>query len=256
MSRLLHGSATSLTALLPRLLHLPTPLTLTQTQNNLQIPTSPHSALRTFLSSDTWRKSPSWWTGWRWSIARDALSYGCFFAAFDITRRLGLRVKGLFGGGIQSTWGEVLVLDLPIWREGQGTSSPEQTPTIARIAQAGTIVTGGVMASLLAEFSSRPFRACQKIMSSSGTTLSSLNGNGKVVRLPNPIIQTLRAQGIRPFLYPDDPPQNSTKPVERSLRITKQGRVGRLLTRVGWRMAAVGPWGFGFLVWAWVGGEV
>jgi cyanate permease len=34
------------------------------------------------------------------------------------------------------------------------------------------------------------------------------------------------------------------------------GRLTGALKRVGWRMAAVGPWGFGFLVWAYVGGEV
>jgi len=40
------------------------------------------------------------------------LSYSVFFAAFDMSRRVGLRVKALSGGDTQSDWNNILVLDL------------------------------------------------------------------------------------------------------------------------------------------------
>lgn len=63
----------------------------------------------------------------------------------------------------------------------------------------------------------------------------------------HPVMEVYRNKGFRPFVFPDTPVQ---------LEAVVQNRLGRVLKRVGWRLAAVGPWGFGFLVWAWVGGEV
>jgi hypothetical protein len=58
-------------------------------------------------------------------------------------------------------------------------------------------------------------------------------------------MEMYRTQGLRPFLRKDG-----------GNAIVKQRGVGQMVKRLGWRLAAVGPWGFGFLVWAWVGGEV
>lgn len=66
--RLIQQSATSLTSFLIRVLRLPLPNIPTVEP----IPSSPYQAVKNFLSSERWRKSPSWWTGWRWTAGRDA----------------------------------------------------------------------------------------------------------------------------------------------------------------------------------------
>ncbi|WWD22823.1 hypothetical protein CI109_107317 [Kwoniella shandongensis] len=287
--RFLHQSTSSLTLLFGRLTGLPLPNV--PPAFDASQPATPLQAIRNLFSSDAWRKNPSWWTGWRWAIARDALSYSCFFAAFDMTRRVSLRMKALFGGNIEKDWDNFLVIDFPSDSDRKDSTLSSRSmaathnvnaetkpsvPTIARVAQATTIVTGGIMASLLAEFVGRPFRACQRIMQLDtqarsaaqveARMASGMSTNGNVTRpvvtlrelasrRPNPIIQTFVTKGFRPFLYPDNPPSpTTTKPIDNALM--RDGRMKRMVKRVGWRLAAVGPWGFGFLVWAWVGGEV
>lgn len=122
-----------------------------------------------------------------------SVSYACFFAAFDLSRRTALRIRGMFS----------------------------REDTMGRVAQAGTIVAGGVSASLVAEVAGRPFREAQRL-----------------ARQKQSVRQAIR-HDWRPFL-----------------RNTQPKLAGSLSRRVAWRLAAVGPWGFGFLVWAWVGGEV
>ncbi|WVR03293.1 hypothetical protein IAU60_000284 [Kwoniella sp. DSM 27419] len=264
--RFLQQYTTSLTAMAAQFLHLPIKVHQIPKGFDPAQPATPVQAIRNLFASGTWRKSATWWNGWRWAVTRDALSYSCFFAAFDVTRRVGLRVKALFGGNIESDWNNILVLDF-----GEGGAADKcndeddhKVPTIARVAQATTIVTGGVIASILAEMAGRPFRACQRII-----YLNDLASKQAVARLRqgtqpilvggpaepvNPILRTFREKGLRPFLQPDKPPPSSTKPIDGAIQ--RQGAMKRMMKRVGWRMAAVGPWGFGFLVWAWVGGEV
>ncbi|WWD05971.1 hypothetical protein V865_004056 [Kwoniella europaea PYCC6329] len=265
--RFLHQSTTSLTSMAAKFLNLPirnVPKAFDASQ-----PATPIQAIKNLFASETWRKSHSWWTGWRWAVARDALSYSCFFAAFDVTRRVGLRVKALFGGSIQPSWDNFLVLDFPSYEQQSSSSqtiTQQPVPTIARVAQATTIVTGGVLASILAELVGRPFRACQRIMSvdsqmqleaakryKAGVEPILIGGKGFGGKW-EPIIKTYRQKGLRPFLQPDKPPALSTQPIEPMVQ--RQSKMTRMAKRVGWRLAAVGPWGFGFLVWAWVGGEV
>jgi hypothetical protein len=164
------------------------------------------------------------------------LSYGVFFAAFDITRRCGLRMKALFGGSTNPEWNNILTITRP----GDDTPSdiPKSTPTRARVAQATTIVAGGITASVLAELAGRPFRTCQRLM-------TERNNSPGLLSKGNPVIEMYRTQGLRPFLRKDG-----------ANAIIRQRGVGQMVKRLGWRLAAVGPWGFGFLVWAWVGGEV
>jgi hypothetical protein len=66
--RLIQQSATGLTSLLVRVLRLP----VKGIPSTESIPSSPLQAVKNFLSTETWTKSPSWWTGWRWSVGRDA----------------------------------------------------------------------------------------------------------------------------------------------------------------------------------------
>lgn len=167
------------------------------------------------------------------------LSYGVFFAAFDITRRCGLRMKALFGGSTNPEWNNLLTITRPS-DDIASNGGPKATPTRARVAQATTIVAGGVTASILAEIAGRPFRTCQRLM----TEQAHASGSGLLVR-GNPVLEMYRRQGIRPFLRKDG-----------TAMIIRERGVGQMAKRLGWRLAAVGPWGFGFLVWAWVGGEV
>lgn len=144
-------------------------------------------------------------------------------------------MKNLFGGSHQSDWDNFVSFTLSgnASDATEQRSTPSQTPTVARVAQATTIVAGGITASLVAEMAGRPFKACQRI--SQNATESSAH----------PIRDVYRTQGSRPFLFPD------------AVKMTPQSkRLSQVAKRVGWRLAAVGPWGLGFLVWAWVGGEV
>ena len=164
------------------------------------------------------------------------LSYGVFFAAFDITRRCGLRMKALFGGSTNPEWNNILTITRP--DDDIAGDEPKATPTRARVAQATTIVAGGITASVLAEMAGRPFRTCQRLMTEQQNSPGLLSKG-------NPVIEMYRRQGLRPFLRKDG-----------AGAIVRQRGIGPMAKRLGWRLAAVGPWGFGFLVWAWVGGEV
>ncbi|ORX34983.1 hypothetical protein BD324DRAFT_110123 [Kockovaella imperatae] len=228
--KLLRDSASSITSILLRVLQLPLPKPAT----TVNTPASPLQALKQFLSSESWVKSPSWWTGWRWAMARDAISYSVFFAAFDVTRRVALRVRGFMTGTYEQSWSNFILFS-PRQPTPNDEDSSGHAPTSARVAQAVTIVTGGVMASVAAEVVSRPIRASQKILSGPEALSSRY-----------PLLHTYKTQGIKPFIRS-----------ETSLaRIASESPLRRAVKRLGWRMAAVGPWGFGFLVWAWVGGEV
>lgn len=180
--------------------------------------------------------------------AGDSVSYGVFFASFDVTRRCGLRVKALFGGQSDPTWSNIMsITSSPnqLSTYSSTSSSPSATPTRARVAQATTIVAGGVTASILAEIVGRPFRTCQRLMT---MTEHHSPGPRPSAAGRNPILEMYRAQGLRPFFRKNGLDPAASKSVERGL--------GRMMKRFGWRLAAVGPWGAGFLVWAWVGGEV
>lgn len=180
------------------------------------------------------------------------VSYGVFFASFDVTRRCGLRVKALFGGQSDPNWSNILSITTtnpstyPSSTSSDPSSSRTPTPTRARVAQATTIVAGGVTASILAEIVGRPFRTCQRLMTEHQhpDTRPSVAGKG----FRNPVFELYKSQGLRPFFRKHGALSAPVKSGERGL--------GRMMKRFGWRLAAVGPWGAGFLVWAWVGGEV
>ncbi|WVQ74024.1 hypothetical protein IAR50_003605 [Cryptococcus sp. DSM 104548] len=290
--RLIHQSTTSWVNILARFVHLPVPKTPDNMKGNS---VTPVQAMKNFFSDDAWRRNRNWWIGWRWAVARDALSYSCFFAAFDVTRRVGLRVKGMFGGNIEHDWDNIFVVDfddhahdkstspssisqnpsssLPTYRP---TGDQPQAPTLARVAQAATIVTGGVLASLLAQAAGRPFRECQRIMQLDDRAWARRAARGETVATrphfwqallkprpggrPHPILNALQTNGLRPFIRSEAEIQSAQMKRELAQEAQAQGRirgmVGTVVKRVGWRVASVGPWGCGFLVWAWIGGEV
>lgn len=212
------------------------------------------------------------------------LSYSCFFAAFDVTRRVALRVKALFGGNIEHGWENIFIIEFPDDHPQSASPSISNSPakyrpdsdqpqarTIARVAQATTIVTGGIIASYLAQMAGRPLRTCQRIMmlderermraekaqgraqaGGAGSVSSSNSSNTLRRGKPHPILEVLRTKGIRPFIHSEGLLQSA--PMKEAFQ--QEGRLVRTMKSVGWKMAAMGPWGFGFLVWAWVGGEV
>lgn len=71
--RFISQSASSITVQVTNFLHLPTP----KTAQALGPPaSSPSEAFKNLISNSNWRKSPSWWRGWRWAVARDACVVG------------------------------------------------------------------------------------------------------------------------------------------------------------------------------------
>lgn len=67
--RFIQQSASSVTAMTFRFLHLPLP----KTAAALGPPAkSVREAFDTLLARSSWHKSNSWWSGWRWAIGRDA----------------------------------------------------------------------------------------------------------------------------------------------------------------------------------------
>lgn len=200
------------------------------------------------------------------------MSYGVFFATFDITRRLGLRVKALFGGQIQPGWDNFISFDssdstspestsatsssLPTYYRPDNLLAPSSTPTRARVAQAVTIVTGGVTASILAELAGRPFRTCQRVMTAHAPPSATLQ---PMAKWQHPIYELYRTEGLSPFFRREGVQPISANALDAipSDRNRAAGtRLKRVAMRVGWRVAAVGPWGLGFLCWSWAGGEL
>lgn len=186
-------------------------------------------------------------------------SYGMFFATFDITRRLGLRVKSVvsrrLGGPVDGSaqGAESKAAEL----RAAAIAPPSQTPTSARLAQALTIVTGGVVAAHLAELSGRPFRACQRYAGTATAEREKMRAAGKPVpdRYKRPIRFVWREHGLRAFTHRDDAPLAAKHQAEAQAKGGLQ-IVARFAGRVVWRVASVGPWGLGFLMFAWIGGEV
>lgn len=186
-------------------------------------------------------------------------SYGIFFATFDITRRVGLRVKSVMsrraGGPVDGSaqGAESKAAEL----RAAAIAPPSQTPTSARLAQAVTIVTGGVVAAHFAEISGRPFRACQRYAGTATAERARQEAAGKPVseRYRRPIRYVWQQHGLRAFLHRDEPPLAAKHQAEAQAKGVI-GVAARVAGRVVWRIASVGPWGLGFLMFAWIGGEV
>ncbi len=193
------------------------------------------------------------WRGVRWGIARDGVSYAVFFAAFDGSRRTGLEVKKMM------MWRDPLSDSKDTVAIGNGEASLTSAPTSARLAQATTLVFGGISASLLAEFTSRPFRKLEsfsrrKEARAPGLEFSAhpnrgivrpFNRTGGVINMTGRLI---KEQGWKSLFRN---PAGLSRPTEKGWQ-----KVSGKMSRLGWRFAGVAPWGLGFLVFAYVGGEV
>lgn len=217
------------------------------------------------------------WQGVKWTISRDAVAYGVFFAAFDISRRAGLEVKVIVSERIAAkhNTGQVFVQDAD-------TGNTPKAPTSARIAQAACLVTGGVSASILAEYASRPFRILEEVAKiqkrvalasglkltgnppTSAMTMKSVNAPSEI-KTSKLMTEMYRRQGVRGFFQNPAEfhtahlhPELQKEQARMTANVSKASKAnkGLALGRLGWRLVGVAPWGFGFLVYAYLGGEV
>lgn len=126
---------------------------------------------------------------------------------------------------------------------------PSETPTAARVAQAVTIVMGGVAAASAAELAGRPFRKARRLAMRAQVERTNLPAGTAVdFKLKHPVMAFYKTNGLKGFFKTDKPPQPPAKGFS--------GIALRICSRIGWRIAAMGPWGAGFLIFAWIGGEV
>ncbi|KAJ9104054.1 hypothetical protein QFC19_004188 [Naganishia cerealis] len=200
------------------------------------------------------------WHGVRWVISRDAVGYGLFFASFDVSRRAGLAVKA---------WLTPVERRTLTPKDAAKTLNPEPlAPTSARIAQALCLVTGGISASFLAEFIGRPIRRIEDLYKAKERQASGLHftshpttgavkpfnsGSERIVR------NALREHGVSYFFRSaadHHGPVALQEARKTGQTVAKRLTAAARLQRFGWRLIGVGPWGFGFLVFAYLGGEI
>lgn len=89
------------------------------------------------------------WDGWRWGLGKDICGFAVFFAIFDLTRRVALAAKLRSQKFVESTRITYFA----------GEQPRRHTP---RVVHATTLVTGGVVAGLAYEMTSRPWDAARK----------------------------------------------------------------------------------------------
>jgi hypothetical protein len=214
------------------------------------------------------------WHGLRWSIARDGVAYAVFFAAFDASRRAGLEVKRLMSSPSVLTSELKRVNrdddgDTIIIRSSVNASPSTSAPTSARLTQASVLVLGGISASLMAELASRPFRNLESFSRRHRHRAQGLEfhstpndvqgrvkpfarsgGGDSVMTMTKDLVRSEGWNGLwrNPAIVP------GTRVVD--LKLSRGKRVVEGARRFAWRLAGVAPWGLGFLVFAYVGGEV
>ena len=263
------------------------------------------------------------WNGVRHVMVRDALGYALFFSTFDVSRRVGLGVKAWLtpenpalvplvaaytttAAATTTPRGADSRRSVPNDSRthaspGDGQDHPiedllglhPKAPTRARLAQAGVLVLGGISASFLAEFITRPARKVEDLAKlaanraapstlefttlnppshhsgqtrptttttptpTTTTTTTAATSNGKVWPL---VKATWKREGIHGFFRDPatlhTPLQASSSSPSGATRLTMLDKVKTTATRFGWRLVGVGPWGIGFVIFAYLGGEV
>jgi hypothetical protein len=197
------------------------------------------------------------------------LGFGMFFSAFDVSRRLGLGVKAML-----TPEKTMILMDSDAGNLGKGQMVDDfglhpVAPTKARLAQAACLVAGGITASFLAEFVTRPIRKLEDLAKIKENRAPGLEFKAKPTHIRGairpfqssilPLVRrTVHDEGLKGFFR--NPAALHTPLSDRAFvnRIPLRGlqRVKMRLTKLGWRLVGVGPWGFGFLIFAYVGGEV
>jgi hypothetical protein len=234
---------------------------------SLGLPSSPQEVKQFFGFGQGIRKA---WKGVRFAMVRDALGYALFFSTFDVSRRVGLAVKAFL-----TPENTVVLMDRA--RTGLGGRTGEvvdeyglhpTAPTSARLAQAACLVTGGISASFLAEFVTRPIRRIEDLVKLKENRAPGLEFKAKPTRIRGivrpyqgsvlPLIkETFKKEGLNGFFR--NPTELHTPLSDKaSSRRPVSGleRANMRLKRFGWRLIGVGPWGVGFVMFAYLGGEV
>lgn len=211
-------------------------------------------------------------------MVRDAIGYAFFFSTFDVSRRVGLAVKAWL------TPNEQLVLVGNNYNFNNnalsdvGSASGEivdeyglhpKAPTRARLAQAACLVTGGISASFLAEYATRPIRKIEDLAKLKNTRAPGLEFKAQAHANPSrirglvrpfqsgvlPLMRsTFKKEGLRGFFRnpaelhtplsdkPGGMTSMATKLGPRGADVRGMERVKMRLTRFGWRLVGVGPW--------------
>ncbi|CED82172.1 Mitochondrial carrier domain [Phaffia rhodozyma] len=205
------------------------------------------------------------WQGWRWGAAKDAVGYGLFFATFDTSRRLALHVRHLIEATQSDASRSVDVVEntSPKVKAFFGiedrTRRKSTDKNHSRVDDEDPEEEGGLgyEGSKWARVGQATVLILFPIVSTSNTSLAP------------PPIQPLRTHRTQRVIKPT---WEASLPRAIPL-ITKTWKKkgpkyffgpqkgenlggGGPWKRFGWRLVGVAPWGCGFLVFAWVGGEV
>lgn len=154
-------------------------------------------------------------------IWSDIKGFAVFFSLFELTRQTALAVRSK---------AEQLVSRL---ETKQGTESH-----IPRIVHGTCLVTGGVLAGLAYELSSRPFDEARRVVHAHYVSQPS---NRTVAAALRALEDKARTDGIKYFFREARVHDTSSYETESLLR-----RRVRYTLRV---LGRVGPWGVGFLIW-------
>lgn len=201
-------------------------------------------------------------------MVRDAIGYALFFSTFDIFRRTGLAVKAWL-----TPEDQLVLVGSEYGRVGTGEIVDEfglhpKAPTRARLAQAACLVTGGITASFLAEFATRPMRKIEDLAKTKQKRAPGLEFKARPTRIRGlvrpfqasvlPMIRsTYRSEGLGAFFR--NPAELHTPLTDKAGGKMSTGSVRGVrmrLKRFGWRLVGVGPMGVAFFIFAYVGGEV
>lgn len=182
------------------------------------------------------------WDGWGWGFAKDVCGeytesqsfvhiqtillqgFAIFFAIFDVTRRVAAHTKAIaqdFAGRIDNP---------------DGRTNDILRRHIPRVAHATTLVSGGVIAGLAYELSSRPWDIARKAVRIDQIDAIAGGTQHSFVYI---VLQKLRTDGLFSFF-------ENTSHVHQDKSMSP---LRRSLLSLGRTIARVGPWGVGFLVW-------
>ncbi|KAJ6608591.1 hypothetical protein B0H10DRAFT_519187 [Mycena sp. CBHHK59/15] len=153
------------------------------------------------------------WSNWGYTFGKDVTGFAAFFAIFEITRRIALKVRAT----------------------SQNTTRLVQAP---RFLHGVTLVTGGVLAGLSYEIIGRPWDVARRAVH-----LNRVANRPQEYRSPVVLVaQKIQQEGFL-CLFRDP------TAVAASTSFTAGGSGRRRIYSVLRTLARVGPWGVGFLVW-------
>ncbi|KAJ7273192.1 hypothetical protein C8J57DRAFT_1317099 [Mycena rebaudengoi] len=159
------------------------------------------------------------WSGFGWTLGKDVTGFSAFFAIFEITRRIALKLKTAAQERLSEYQGR------------RATTLRRQVPPIVHGV---SLVTGGVVAGLSYELIGRPWEVARRAVHLERMTHLARERRSPLVL----VAQKIQQEGLSCLLR--DPNYMGTTASSAS-----SGRMYSVLRT----LARVGPWGIGFLVW-------